>query len=354
MRFFIQTFFPRFSRYRLNAILIADLLNVRYLSGFTGTNGLILITKKQKFFFTDSRYTEQAKQEVKGFALVRSDRDLFNTILKILPPKKLRRLGFAAGATAYAQYLRLQKGLPGVTLVPMTEDPAEWRIIKTKIEIEKVAKALAINKLAWAEIRPQIKPGAKEIDIARKLECALLKHGAERIGFDTIVASGWRGALPHGKASDKKIRAGELVTIDFGGVYQGYHADETVTIGVGKLTPKQKMIWQIVYDAQLYAMEKVRPGVKCSDIDKAARDYIAKQGYGKYFGHALGHGVGLEVHERPVLSPTSKDILAAGMVFTIEPGIYLPGWGGARLEEVFVCNKNGPHQLTQIDKKLFL
>lgn len=372
------------TKYHLDVILITNLFNVRYLSGFTGTNGLILITKNKQFFFTDSRYTEQAKRQVKGFTLVRSDRDIFNTILKILKTKQQVRLGFEAGATTHAHYLRLKKGLKGVTLVPITEDTAEMRIIKTKSEIKKLERALRINKLAFDEIRPQIKPGKTEIEIARALEMALLKYGAEKIGFDTIVASGWRGALPHGVASEKKIKAGELVTIDFGGVYQGYHADETVTVLVerrGAITPSSVLplvgggkryqslspqrgerhregsrhqldIYQTVLDAQRLALKQVRPGAKCSDIDKAARDYITKKGYGQYFGHALGHGVGLEVHERPVLSQTSKDILEEGMIFTIEPGIYIPGWGGVRLEDVFVCTKQGAKRLSYLKKSL--
>jgi len=388
-----------FKKYSLDTILITNLLNVRYLTGFTGTNGLVLLTRKKQFFFTDSRYTEQAKREVKNYIVVQIKQDLLISVserlsaqggsasggkdYKIIPPRagsRLggKRLGFDAGTVSYNQYLRLKKKLKGIALVPITEDPAEMRIIKSKDEIKKLEKALQINKLAFNEIRRYIKPGVREIDIAFKLEFALRKHGAEKLAFDTIVASGIRGAMPHGKASEKKIKAGELVTIDFGGVYQGYHADETVTLlvtskshptlpsaeGRGWLRPssaeegiegrsrKQLEIYHIVLEAQRLATKKVRPGVKCSDIDKAARDYITKKGYGKYFGHALGHGVGLEVHERPVLSPTSKDVLQEGMVFTIEPGIYIPGWGGVRLEDVFVCTKSGFKKLTKINKQI--
>ena len=389
-----------FQKYNLDALLISDLNNVRYLSNFTGTNGMILATPTRGYFFTDFRYTEQAAEQVKWFKVVTSSRDIYPDIKKILeggkiipilPWRKIEdprfrrtgigiRLGFEAGATNYAQFLRLQKSLDGIKLVPVTDDPALLRVVKNKNEITKIERALKINKLAFEEVRPKIKPGKTEIEIKTMLEIAMLKHGADKIAFDTIVASGWRGALPHGVASHKKIRAGELVTIDFGCVSEGYNSDETVTVLVGEpdlslpsplprrgsrsSSPRQRggreeryrrqqlEIHQIVFEAQRLAIAAARPGAKCSDLDKAARDYITQKGYGKYFGHALGHGVGLEVHERPVLSPNSTDVLEEGMVFTIEPGIYIPKFGGVRIEDVFVCTKSGVKQLSKINKKL--
>ena len=345
---------------------------------------MILVTQEQEYFFTDFRYTEQAAKQVRGFKIVESHREISATIIEFLKKHKIKKLGFEASATNYSQFLQLKKNLRGITLVSTTEDPSKLREVKTEIEIRKIAKALQINKLAFEEIRHQIKPGVKEIEIKKYLEIAMLKHGADKIGFDTIVASGWRGALPHGVASNKKIKAGELVTVDFGCVFDGYNSDETVTILVSDrnstLRPspirggeplavgrslsilqgerhregfrRQLEIHQTVFDAQRAAIAAARPGAKCSDIDKAARDYITKAGYGQYFGHALGHGVGLEVHERPVLSPNSTDALETGMVFTIEPGIYIPKFGGVRIEDVFVCTKSGTKQLSKINKKL--
>ncbi len=341
-----------FSKYHLNAILISDLHNVRYLSGFTGTNGLILITLNRGYFFTDFRYTEQAKKQVTNFTILESHRDIGATIIEFLNKNNITKLGFEAEAFTYSQFIRLEKSLHGITLIPVTEDPAKLREIKTAGEIKKITKALAINKLAFDETRTMIRPGVREVEIKRYIEIAMIQHGAEKIAFDTIVASGGRGALPHGVASNKKIKNGELVTIDFGCVVDGYNSDETVTISQGTINKKQRTIHQIVFDAQQYAIEAAKPGVKCSDIDKAAREYIEKKGYGKYFGHALGHGVGLEVHERPMLSLNSTDILEEGMVFTIEPGIYIPKFGGVRIEDVFGCTKNGTKKLSQINKKI--
>ncbi len=353
-----QTLKTYFHKYKLDGFLITDLNNVRYLSNFTGTNGMILATPGRGYFFTDFRYREQSAKEVKGFKIIESHCDIGGTIVAFLKKHKIKKLGFESGAMNYNQFARLHKYLSGVKLIPVTEDPALIRVIKTEAEVKQIEHALKINKLAFEEIRHQIKPGVKEFEVALMLEFSLREHGAEKLAFDTIVASGWRGALPHGKASTKKIRAGELVTIDFGGVYRGYHADETVTIGleirnlpIRQAGSKLEIIHRIVYDAQRYAIEVACPGAKCSDVDKAARDYIAKKGYGQYFGHALGHGVGLEVHERPVLSPNSTDILQEGMVFTIEPGIYIPKFGGVRIEDVFACTWTGVRRLSKIDKK---
>ncbi|MSU75373.1 MAG: aminopeptidase P family protein [Candidatus Magasanikbacteria bacterium] len=368
-----------FQKYPADGLLITNLNNVRYLSDFTGTNGLLLITSTRGYFFTDFRYREQATNQVTDFEIVEMGRDLFGDVLERLKDCKIKRLGFEAPTVNYAQYLRLQKSLRGIKLVPVTEDPGKLREVKTEIEIKKIAKALAINKLAFEEMREMIKGGVTEIEIKTEIEMAMLKHGADKIGFDTIVASGWRGALPHGVASNKKIKVGELVTIDFGCTADGYNSDETVTVLVGETSlpvlssaearrnrrhlsfakertgrglARQLEIHQIVFEAQRAAIAVAHPGVKCSDIDKAARDYITKKGYGQYFGHALGHGVGLEVHERPVLSPNSTDVLEEGMVFTIEPGIYIPGFGGVRIEDVFMCTKSGVRRLSKIEKKL--
>lgn len=339
-----------FNKYRLDAILISNLTNVHYLTGFTGTNGLALVTKRKAFFLTDFRYKEQAASEVVNFTLVETARDVHGSLLGLLQKQKCKRLGFEAGAMSFAEHSRLQTKLTGTQLVPVTEDPGKLREIKSVAEIAKISRALAFNHRAFAALRPHIKPGISEQALAVELEIALRRAGAEKLAFDTIVASGTRGALPHGRASTKKIKRGELVTIDFGGTFAGYHADETVTIAVGAASIKQKEIYDIVHEAQARAIALARPGVRCSELDQAARDYITQKSYGEFFGHALGHGVGLEVHERPVLSANSSDILQPGMVFTIEPGIYIPGFGGVRIEDVFVCTTTGIRRLSKIDK----
>jgi Xaa-Pro aminopeptidase len=341
-----------FKKNKLQAILITDLNNVRFLTGFTGTNGLVIATKKKKFFVTDSRYTQQAKRQVRGAKIIEADRSLLTTLEKIIKQEKVRRLGVEANHLSHGRFLYYKKIFKKTKLVPLLHDPGLLRIIKTPAEIENIKKALEINAQAFKKLRSFIKPGVTEVAVARRLEATMLSLGAEKIAFDTIIASGPRGALPHGVASTKKLRAGELVTIDFGCVVNGFYSDETVTICLGTPNAKQKKIWQIVRDAQQAAAKLAKPGVACADLDKAARDFITQAGYGKYFGHALGHGVGLEIHERPVLSGGCKDMLKPGMVFTIEPGIYLPGWGGVRIEDVYECTKTGARQLSHINKIL--
>lgn len=344
---------------KLNALLITNLANIRYLTGFTGSNGTLLITPKAYFFLTDFRYLVQAKKEIqqgrgrkfsaRHCKIVETSRNLPETLLIILGNKKLR-LGFEAAEIKYSDYLNLKKGLHKFKLIPLKDDPAYVRQIKSYVEIKKLTHAFDINKLAFGKIKNKIKPGLTEIEVARMLEAALRECGAERLAFDTIIASGKNGASPHAKPTNKKLKRGELVTVDFGAVYGGYHADETITFCLGKPSKKQTGILNTVLEAQKLAINKIKPGVKCAELDKIARGYIASKGYGKYFGHSLGHGVGLEIHERPILSPHSKDIIKPGMVFTIEPGIYLPNFGGVRIEDVFVCAKNGYQQLTKIKK----
>jgi Xaa-Pro aminopeptidase len=204
---------------------------------------------------------------------------------------------------------------------------------------------------AFEEILPMIRPGVVERDISLALEFAMKRRGAEEKSFDFIVASGERGALPHGVASQKKIQSGELVTIDFGARWQGYHSDETVTLAVGRVDPRLREIYDIVLDAHDRAMDMVRPGVPLREIDRIARDHIAERGYGEYFGHGLGHGVGLEVHEFPAVSPRSEEVAGEGMVITIEPGIYIPGLGGVRIEDMVKVTRDGHRRLTRLDKK---
>ncbi len=349
-----------FSDHTLSGILITDIITIRYLTGFTGTTALLIATARRLFLITDFRYLEQAKKQAPDCVILNSKDGLAKLIEKSLGTRTKKaparmtqsdgRLGFFAHDTTVALWQRLKKQLAKITLVPLSEDSALLRIIKKPAEIELLKEALLINRHAFKKLLPEIKPGRTEFEIRRRLETLLLTYGAERIGFDTIIASGVRGALPHGVATAKIIKRGELITIDFGGVYHGYHADETITIALGSVSAKQTTIYQIVYDAQRFAFEAVKPGVSAAAIDAVARNYIDTKGYGKFFGHALGHGVGLAVHERPVLGPTSTDTLEVGSVFTIEPGIYIPKWGGVRLEDVVLLGKNGPELISKIKK----
>ncbi len=336
----------------LTGLFITDLVAIRHLTGFTGTTACLLVTPLHLFLLTDFRYLIQAQKETKNVTVVDTKEGITKIIERLLATNRKKiRLGLFAADTTLARYTELQKQLSKATLIPIHEDSAYLRTIKNRPEIEFLKEALLINRHAFKKVLPEIKPGRTEFEIRRRLETLLLTYGAERIGFDTIVASGVRGALPHGVASAKLIKRGELLTIDFGGVYHGYHADETVTLSLGTPTIKQKTVYQIVYDAQRFALEAVRPGVRASKLDQIARDYIETKGYGKYFGHALGHGVGLAVHERPILSLHSKDTIEVDSVFTIEPGIYIPRWGGVRLEDLVRCTATGPELISKIKKK---
>ena len=336
----------------LAALLLTQQPAIRHATGFTGTAGYVLLTPARTYLLTDFRYLEQARTQAKDCRVIDIAPGIPTVLKEILAPTAApRRLGFISSELSYQKYQSLKKTLgASYTLIGLPDDPAAWRAIKTKPEIAAIKKALAINAQAFAAIARAIKPGITEIALRAKLEIALLQNGAERIGFDTIIASGVRGALPHGVASSKRLKRGELITIDFGGVYQGYHADETCTISLGPPPERLAKIYSLVREAQLRALALVRPGVAAKEVDRAARDYLTAAGYGRYFGHALGHGVGLEVHERPVLSPHSTDSIVAGMVFTIEPGIYIPRLGGVRLEDVVVCTNSGPKIISQIKK----
>ncbi len=341
-----------YKKYNAEALLVSNLLNVHYLSEFTGSAGMLLLTPKRNFFFSDFRYMTQAKKQIKNFEIIEVARDSTASIAEQLEKMKLNKLLIEGAALTYAQFLTFKKGLDGVELIPILEDPAYIRMVKTRSDIQKLKKAIHVNKLALDKTLPLLKPGMRENTFAFYLETNMRKCGAEKNSFDTIVASGTRGSMPHGRASEKKIRSGELVTIDFGNIVDGYCSDETCTVAVRKTTPEQKKIYTIVKDAHDLAIEKIRPGKKGKEIDLIARDYISKKGFGKFFGHGLGHGIGLAVHERPMINQLSEDILDENMVFSIEPGIYIPKWGGVRIEDLVTCTSHGGEVLSEIDKNL--
>src|SRR3990167_1782686 len=337
--------------HKVDGFLITDKANVRYLTGFTGSNGQIFITDKKGEFLTDGRYITQASEEVSKDFSCRFYRKMYKEIAEIVSNKgKTKRLLFEPGALTVKglnQYKELTKG---ITWVPLKEEGAALRIKKNRNEINILKKAAKIAHTALEKVLSEIKPGDVEKDIALALEIGMRKGGADGVSFEPIVASGTRSALPHGRASDKKIKSGELLTIDYGSVYKGYCSDETVTVVVGKADKKQKQIYAIVKDAHDMAVDAIKPGVTCVQIDKIGRDHISKKGYGKNFTHSTGHGVGLEVHELPTIASENKQKLEPGMVITVEPGIYLPGWGGVRIEDMILVTDSGHEVLTPTDK----
>lgn len=337
--------------YKVNGFLITDRANVRYLTGFTGSNGQVLITGKKHEFLTDGRYITQASEEVsKDFSCI-FYRKMYKEIAKIVSKKgKTKRLLFEPGALTVRALNKYKELTKGIVWIPLKEEEAELRIIKNSTEIKTLKKAAKIAHVALEKELSKIKTGDVEQDVALELEIGMRKEGAEGVSFEPIVASGIRSALPHGRGSDKKIKSGELLTIDCGSLYKGYCSDETVTVVVGEPNKRQKEIYTIVKDAHDMAIDAIRPGVSCEQIDKIARDHISKKGYGKNFTHSTGHGVGLEIHEFPTLASGSRKKLEPGMVITVEPGIYLPDWGGIRIEDMILVTDSGHEVLTLTDK----
>jgi Xaa-Pro aminopeptidase len=335
----------------LDALVFFSLPNIRYLCGFTGSDGALVVHAGGECFLTDSRYTTQARQQVAA-GEIRQYRAKEEGVLAYLQEHNLQRIGFEAETLCFATVERLREQGSGVTTwIPLTRELADLRTLKTAEEIVELRRAARLNAAGFEEILPLIRPGVSEKEIALALEFALKRRGGEDKAFDFIVASGVRGAMPHGVATEKILAAGELVTIDFGTRVSGYHSDETVTLAVGEVAPRLREIYDIVLAAHDRALAAVRPGVALKEIDATARDYIAGCGYGDYFGHGLGHGVGLEVHEAPTVSPRSEAIAAEGMVFTIEPGIYVPDLGGVRIEDTIEVTADGCRLITCLPKE---
>lgn len=334
----------------IDALIIFSLENVRYLSGFTGSEGTVIISGDDGYFLTDSRYTTQAGDEVSGLKIYTFKKKMDG--IKEVVGAKIRRMGFEASALPFGIYEDLSSALPRVELVPIRQELDTIRMVKDGEEIECIREAVKIASQAFLDILDEIKPGRQEREVAYELEYAMRKGGGEKLSFDVIIASGWRAALPHGIASHKRIERGELVVVDFGTRYKGYYGDETQTVAVGSVDDKQKEIFNIVKEAQARAIEAVRPGISMKDIDAAARDFIAEAGYSEYFGHGTGHGIGLAVHEPPRVAPNQEILAEEGMVFSIEPGIYLPGWGGVRLEDLVLVTRDGCQVLSPLPKEL--
>ncbi|MDA8412890.1 MAG: Xaa-Pro peptidase family protein [Desulfobacteraceae bacterium] len=344
---------PFFEEHRLDAILITNLANIRYLCGFSGSDGVLLLAREEAWFLCDSRYTTQAADEVRG-AEVREYSAKYEAICSLISDKKIRRFGFEATHMLVSDFRQLSERLAGCELVGLGAALDSIRSCKDKHEIEALGRVAALASASLGAVLASLAPGIRESDIALELEIEIRRRGADARAFDFIVASGERGAMPHGKASDKVLRTGELVTIDFGAVKDGYHSDETVTVAVGRPSARGREIHDIVRQAHDRAVAAVRPGISCRDLDAVARDYIREQGYDSYFGHGLGHGVGLEIHEKPVVSPRGDAVVEEGMVFTIEPGIYVPGFGGVRIEDTVAVTADGCVILTQAPKDLIL
>ena len=337
----------------LPALLVTCAHSRRYLTGFTGTAGVAVITANEAFFITDFRYTEQANDQIEGYEIIEQKTTLIEAVAQLVEDKQLTKLGFEQDAMTYAEYDRYANALKA-ELVPTSGIVEKIRLIKTEDELTIIKQACKIADDAYEHILTFIKPGMTELEVSNELEFFMRKQGATSSSFDIIVASGTRSALPHGVATDKVIESGDFVTLDFGAYYNGYVSDVTRTLAVGEPSDKLKEIYQVVLDSQLLALEKIKPGMTGKEADAISRDYIASKGYGEAFGHSLGHGIGLEVHEGPGLSSRSDVVLEPGMVITIEPGIYLPGIGGVRIEDDALVTETGVEKLTHTSKELVI
>jgi len=306
-----------------------------------------LISERKNVYFTDSRYTAQARKELKGCAVEPVSGSVFRKIAEVCRDLKLKCLGFEERHLPYAEYRQIRKELEGsIGLAPTCGMVEELRQIKTTQEIAKIRKACSIAMRAFEFIREYIRPGVKEIEVAAELERFIRYHGARSAAFDIIVASGPNSSFPHHNTSERRIKDNEPVFLDLGVDYQGYKSDLTRVILLGKINTLVGNIYRIVLEAQKKAIFGIRPGVPISRIDSLARDHIGKKGYGGYFGHGLGHGLGLEIHEAPHIGGKQVNRLQTGMVFTVEPAIYIPGKFGIRIEDMVLVTRKGSEVLS--------
>lgn len=341
----------RLSQFQTAGVLFFDMANIRYLVGFSGSDGALFIGEKQNVLLVDGRYVTQAKRETAGCEIVEY-RDKTDGLVRLMAEYQNGTVGFESTALTCDKYFTLQERLRDVTLKPLSTDLNSIRAIKDREEITFIKEAAHIASQAFMSAMARVTPGACEKDIASFLESEMKHAGAESLSFDTIVASGHNSALPHAKPGSRLIEHGDLIVIDFGAVYLGYHSDETCTIVIGSPTDEQKKMYAVVKEAHDKALHAVKEGVPCKEIDRIARQKIEEAGYGYYFSHGTGHGVGLEVHEAPTISSKSNDYLEAGMIITIEPGIYIPDLGGVRIEDLIMVERDGCQVLSEVPKEL--
>ncbi|MDQ0213838.1 Xaa-Pro aminopeptidase [Oikeobacillus pervagus] len=344
----------QFQKNGIDGIFINSPYNRRYMSNFTGSSGVVLISFDKALFITDFRYTEQASKQAEGYEVIQHSGPIIEEVVKQAEKLGIKKLGFEQDYITFGVYQQYQNIFKG-ELVPVQNLIENLRLIKSESEIKILKEAANIADAAFTHILDFIKPGISELDVSNELEFYMRKCGATSSSFDTIVASGYRSALPHGVASKKVIEAGDMVTLDYGAYYNGYVSDITRTIAVGEPSEQMKDVYNIVLEAQLRSVDQIKPGLTGKEADAIARDYISEKGYGEQFGHSLGHGIGLEVHEAPTLSLRSdKIMLQPGMAVTIEPGIYLPGTGGVRIEDDTIITESGNELLTHSTKELII
>jgi Xaa-Pro aminopeptidase len=336
----------------LDGMLITDPRNRRYLSGFSGTAGWLLVTAERAMLAVDFRYYERAEREAPNWEQVHVTDTYPQALSGMVRDTDVGRLGVESDHVTLAQFDEIKAKMPEVALVPVVDVVLTLRTIKDEGEIGAIQRAVACADAAYAHLCHVIDTGMTEAEVSWELERHMRLHGASATSFAPIVGSGPNGAMPHATVSDRVIREGEPIVVDFGAVVDGYCSDITRTICLGRGDAKYERIWQLVLEAQVAVEERLRPGMSGKEADAIARDIFAQAGYPDQFGHGLGHGVGLAIHESPRMSPRSDDvILKPGMVVTVEPGLYLPGWGGVRIEDIVVMRADGAQVLTRAAKE---
>jgi Xaa-Pro aminopeptidase len=350
----IKKLLKRLAEKDIEAIFISQPENRRYLSGFDGSAGFLLITTKDTILATDFRYVEQASRQAPDYELFQVVGDIKSWFPRLIDGLNLRRLGFEADHISFDLHSRLSSILDDselqLQLVPVTGLVEPLRAIKEPEELELITKAVAISDAAFEYVASTVHDGMTELEIAWELEKALHERGSQSMPFEIIVASGTNAALPHAKPSQRTIQSGEPIVFDLGARVQGYSSDLSRTICLGKPDDTFQKVYQTVEEAQQAAIAQITAGMTGAEADSLAREVIERAGYGDAFGHGLGHGLGLAPHEQPSLSPNSQDKLVDGMVFTIEPGIYLAGWGGVRIEDTVVMENGKIRLLSQAEK----
>ena len=339
---------------QLNGIYINNLTNVRYLTGFTGSAGSVLILEESQYFFSDTRYDEQSKEQIKNCQVHMIKAGYEQTIKDLNILKNGMKIGFESEHTSFDSYNKLKNIISNVDWQPTKQIVEHIAAVKDEMEIASLQSAIDVTDEVFKQIIPELKIGAIEKEIAAKISYLFKMNGAEGDSYEPIIASGFLGALPHARPSNKSFENGDFVVMDFGALYEGYHADMTRTVVIGEATDRHKEIYNIVLESQLAGIKSAKAGISGREVDKACRDIINNAGYGKEFCHSTGHGIGLEVHTYPRLSALNTKPLLENYVVTIEPGIYIPGWGGVRIEDDCLIQKDACLPLNHSTKEMLV
>jgi len=341
----------RLPQLKADALLVSAPANVRYLSDYTGSNGLVLLLPSETHFFTDPRYEISARQNIAGHVHIVKG-PLIAGVIQVIKRKRLKKIGFESGWTQFDAYQRLKEGLPlGVALVPVGRVIEERRMVKSPAEIDTIRRSVNLNSEAFARVLKRIRPGVRELDVAAEIEFQMKMLGAEKPSFDTIIAAGPHSALPHSHPTAHQIGANELLLVDMGASLEGYASDMTRVIHLGPPPKKIRDMYRAVLEAQLAGIDAVREGTTAGTVDAATRNVLKKHRLDKAFVHSTGHGLGLEIHEPPRLGKKDKTRLQAGMAITIEPGVYIEGLAGIRIEDTVLVTQKGCEVLTPTSKE---